>query len=101
MDSIFKPDSFIKNNENNKKLVINDTYTNSKKIIKNNYKKKLLKNKMLNLIRDRLIVKQFKEQEFILDMLMELRGYDEKNGTCIFKNIIYNDLYKFILKNNS
>ena len=33
-------------------------------------------------------------------MLFELRDFDEKNGTDLFKNISYNNLNTFILKNN-
>lgn len=39
-------------------------------------------------------------QNFILDILIDLRDFDEKNGTELFKNISYNNLNTFILKNN-
>jgi len=38
------------------------------------------------------------DQELILDILLELRNFDEKNGTDLFKNINYTNLRKFILK---
>lgn len=41
-----------------------------------------------------------KYQDCILDILEELREFDNKNGTCLFQNIIYNDLKSFILKSS-
>lgn len=80
--SILKPGSFGKYEKIN--LVIKDTqnvnFTSYKKIYEKN--------------------QNTKYQDDILNILEELREFDNKNGTSLFKNIIYNDLKNFILRNN-
>lgn len=50
--------------------------------------KKSVKDNHLNLI--------LQNQDFILDIVLELRIFDEKNGTNLFENINYTNLRKFI-----
>lgn len=97
--NIFIKDSFIFNNK--KKLIILENVNREfkyKNEIKNNMNTNYHK-KNLNNIKDITLTSSFNSQEFVLDMLLELRDFDEKNGTDLFKNIIYKDLNNFILKN--
>jgi hypothetical protein len=100
MNSLLKKDSFVKYSKvdillrtlhDNKKETVQmgrDIHKNSKKNIN------IPNNKNYNNL------SILDHQNFILDMIMELREFDEKNGTDLFKNISYNNLNTFILKNN-
>ena len=104
MNSILKKDSFVKCSKvdillrpllHNKKETV-DILTDIDKNFKKNSKKNIniTNNKNYNNL------SILEHQNFILDMLFELRDFDEKNGTDLFKNISYNNLNTFILKNN-
>ena len=86
--SIFKADSFVKFKKINFNISLYETILNKK-----NKNDLTLKNKKLN-GNDNL-----NKQEFVLNVLEELRNFDNKNGTELFKNILYNDLKKFIYTN--
>jgi ATP-dependent Clp protease adapter protein ClpS len=88
--SIFKPDSFVKFKKINFNVLYNET-----KLIKKNEIDLTLKNK--NLFKNKN--DDLNKQEFVLNILEELRNFDNKNGTELFKNILYNDLKKFIYTN--
>jgi hypothetical protein len=88
--SIFKPDSFVKFKKINFNVLYNET-----KLIKKNEIDLTLKNK--NLFKNKN--DNLNKQELILNVLEELRNFDNKNGTELFKNILYNDLKKFIYAN--
>jgi ATP-dependent Clp protease adapter protein ClpS len=91
--SIFKPDSFVKFKKINFNVLYNETNLTEKNEIDLTLKNKnLFKNNKNN--NDNL-----NKQEFVLNVLEELRNFDNKNGTELFKNILYNDLKKFIYAN--
>ena len=104
MNNLLKKDSFVKYSKvdillrslhDNKKETVQmgrDIDINSKKNSKKNIN--IPNNKNYNNL------SILEHQNFILDMIMELREFDEKNGTELFKNISYNNLNTFILKNN-
>ena len=71
------------NNENVKKIYNLQNLNNSL-----NIKNKYIKESLID------------HQDYILDILFELRNYDETNGTNLFNNISYTNLNTFILKNN-
>uniref|UniRef100_A0A6C0I6R2 Uncharacterized protein n=1 Tax=viral metagenome TaxID=1070528 RepID=A0A6C0I6R2_9ZZZZ len=65
-----------------------------------------LNNNTIRKVQDPVNIKYIKDsvydhQDLILDILLELRYYDETNGTKLFKNLNYKNLNTFILKNNS
>ena len=97
MQKILKSESFAKYKNIKIKSIMNENNNienyNIKKIKTNNIDKKIINEKKL--INNNLL----NHQDYILDILLELRNFDEKNGTELFKNISYNNLNNFILKN--
>jgi hypothetical protein len=101
MNNILKTDSFVKH----EKIYISD-----KLIFKENEKGKInesknkkdknIQKKIINLPNNNGIISLLDHQNYILNILMELRDFDDKNGSNLFKNISYNNLNNFILKNN-
>jgi hypothetical protein len=85
-NSIFKTDSFVKFKKINFKVLFNEN-----KILTESTS---LKNKNLFILNENL-----NKQDFVLNVLEELRDFDNKNGTELFKNILYNDIKKFIYTN--
>jgi len=85
-NSIFKTDSFVNFKKINFKVLFNEN-----KILTESTS---LKNKNLFIINENL-----NKQDFVLNVLEELRDFDNKNGTELFKNILYNDIKKFIYTN--
>ena len=104
MQNLFKSNYFV--SYSNIKIInkINNDNTdieknNNDKI--NTINKKIVRsyNPSIN-IQNELKNKDFlKNQDNILNILLKLRNFDEKNGTELFKNISYNSLNSFILKN--
>ena len=98
MNNIIKPDSFIKYNNI---IFSNKIYKNKEDdndIIKN---KEKTYTKFINISNSKKINNNVLDhQDYILNLLMELRNFDETNGTDLFKNIHYNNLNTFILKNS-
>ena len=98
MQNILKPDSFIKySNIKFQNLIRKDDNT-----FENNIFNKEIINKKKKVINKSIYLHQvdfLNHQDFILNILMELRTFDESNGTDLFKNISYNNLNTFILKN--
>lgn len=88
MNNLFKPESFVKF----EKKSLNINFNNTDKL----HTDKLCNNLKKNYISSTIL----KHQDYILDILLDLREFDEKNGTNLFKNISYNNLNTFILKNN-
>ena len=82
MSTILKKDSFVNFKKINFKFLFNENK------ISVPYS---LNNKNLFIINENL-----NKQDFVLNVLEELRDFDNKNGTELFKNILYNDLKKFI-----
>ena len=94
--SLIKPESFVKYNN----IKINTFLSNCIKDEKENVLKNL-KYKKIKLENNKLTNNDFlKNQDYILDILIELRDYDKKNGTELFNNISYNNLKSLILKNS-
>jgi hypothetical protein len=95
MALLIKPESFVKyNNIKIKTSFLNLEQDENKNVLKNKniYKTEVIKKSSHN---DFLT-----HQDYILDILIELRDFDEKNGTGLFNNISYNNLNSFILKNS-
>jgi hypothetical protein len=82
MSTILKKDSFVNFKKINFKFLFNENK------ISVPYS---LNNKNIFIINENL-----NKQDFVLNVLEELRDFDNKNGTELFKNILYNDLKKFI-----
>lgn len=85
MSTILKKDSFVNFKKINFKVLFNENK------ISVPYS---LNNKNIFIINENL-----NKQDFVLNVLEELRDFDNKNGTELFKNILYNDLKKFIYAN--
>jgi hypothetical protein len=100
MNSLLKKDSFVKYSKVD--ILLRSLHDNKKETVQmgryidKNFKKNI--NIPNNKNYNNLSI--LEHQNFILDMIMELREFDEKNGTDLFKNISYNNLNTFILKNN-
>lgn len=98
MQNIIKSESFIKYNKINfLKSIDKDKIEN--KIEDNNKETIIKKKKVINKNIDLHQYDFLTHQDFILNILMELRFFDELNGTNLFKNISYSSLNTFILKN--
>ena len=98
-NNIIKSDSFIKHDNI---LFSNKIYKNKddNKYINKENKENKKYTKFLNVSNSKKINNSILEhQDYILDMLIELRNFDETNGTKFFKNLSYNTLNTFILKN--
>ena len=95
MSNLFKPDSFVKFEKKKFDIKINNSKQNEQ--LDKDYN---LKKTKINNIGNNIGNTILKHQDYILDILLELRNFDEKNGTDLFKNISYNNLNSFILKNN-
>lgn len=94
---IIKPESFVKSN---KQKLINYNM-NESNITNNENIKKVYNIQSSNNIKNKHIKESMIEhQEYILDILLELRNYDEINGTELFNNVSYTNLNTFIMKNN-
>lgn len=89
MNTIFKPESFVNFKKINFKVLFNENKTSTENQVESSSK-----NKKFITINENLI-----KQEIVLNILEELRYFDNKNGTKLFKNILYNDLKKFIYTN--
>lgn len=100
MENLLKSNCFIKY----KKIIFSNSIDKDKSIeISNKYilennNKEIIKKKIIN--KNTELNKEYLNyQDFILNILIELRNFDELNGTNLFKKISYNDLNTFILKN--
>jgi hypothetical protein len=85
--------------ENTKKILNENSFSRRNKvnfIVKENGNENSLK-KNFKIYESNLCLDK---QDILLNMLEDMREFDNKNGTCLFKNIIYNDLKSFILKKN-
>lgn len=91
-NKIIKKDAF--SNFENKILCTNLNRTD---ISNNIITRKTQDNVKIKYIKDNI----YDHQDLILDILLELRYYDETNGTKLFTNLNYKNLNTFILKNNS
>ena len=89
MNTIFKPESFVNFKKINFNVLFNENKTSTEnQIVLSSKNKKFI-----------TINENLDKQEFVLNVLEELRNFDDKNGTELFKNILYNDLKKFIYTN--
>ena len=52
----------------------------------------------LNIQKSKIHTDDVLKQEFILEILEELREFDNKNYTNLFKNVNYTNLYNFLIK---
>lgn len=93
MQNILKSESFVKYNNIKINNFKNEFYNEF------NNRVNLINKKIVNVQNKSKDINFLKHQDYILDMLLELRNFDEKNGTELFKNISYNNLNTFILKN--
>ena len=85
--SVMKRDSFVPYKNIKIKLYNNENRdTISDKNIKNNEFKYMYDNRFLQ------------KQNNVLDIIEELREFDSKNGTELFKNILYLNLYSLLYK---
>ena len=99
MNNILKTDSFV---EYRKIDFLLGILNFNKKEDKVTYKNLINSKKNINILNNKNYnnLSVLEHQNFILDIIIELRDFDEKNGTDLFKNISYNNLNAFILKNN-
>ena len=93
MQNILKSESFVKYNNIKINHFKNEFYNDF------NNRVNLMNKKIVNVQNKSKYINFLKHQDYILNMLLELRNFDEKNGTELFKNISYNNLNTFILKN--
>ena len=98
MQNIIKSESFVKYNKINfLKSIDKDKIEN--KIEDNNKETIIKKKKVINKNIDLHQYDFLTHQDLILNILMELRNFDELNGTNLFGKISYSSLNTFILKN--
>jgi hypothetical protein len=93
MQNILKSESFVKYNNIKINNFENELYNDF------NNRVNFMNKKIVNVQNKSKNINFLKHQDYILNMLLELRNFDEKNGTELFKNISYNNLNTFILKN--
>ena len=92
--SLIKPETFVKYSNIKITNFLSNDIKNENLIISKN-------KKIYNKNENRMNSNKFlTHQDYILDILIELRDYDEKNGTNLFNNIYYNNLNSLILKNS-
>ena len=99
MNNLLKTDSFV----NYRKIdFLLGSLNSNKKEDKVTYKNSINSKKNINILNNKNYnnLSVLEHQNFILDIIIELRDFDQKNGTDLFKNISYNNLNAFILKNN-
>ena len=99
MNNILKTDSFVKYRKIDFLL---GSLNSNKKEDEVKYKNLINSKKNINILNNKNYnnLSVLYHQNFILDIIIELRDFDQKNGTDLFKNISYNNLNAFILKNN-
>ena len=95
MQNILKTDSFVKYNKIKLNYIQKESKDDNIEIkTKHNMKRKI------NVINEYKEYDFLSQQDNVLNILMELRNYDNSNGTNLFTNISYNNLNAFILKNS-
>jgi len=108
MNNLFKTNSFVKKEsititpflEHNDNILKEQSISEEQcdfDLVHSKHKFKL-ENKIKTPVKDSCLNSSLQNQEFILGILLELRNFDEINGTDLFKNINYTNLRKFILK---